>query len=450
MKGDQVELLIHNGLIVTMDPQRRIIEQGGLVIKGDRIIDVGRQDEILASYPGLEKFDAKGMAILPGFVNLHTHTVLTVLRGVAEDAGIKSLYEQMFPMTDLMTDQDRYVMALLGSLEALRSGATCIVENFNGMSKIVEAVDRIGTRAVVSEIVCDADLLEIRKGTYRFDPKIGQALLKKGVDLVEKWHGKDNGRILCHLSPHAPDTCSPGLLGEIKALSERLDVGVTLHLAQSPGEVEQVLSREGKRPVEYLESVGLLGPRVIGGHCVHLDQREIESLGKTRTSVSHNAAINARRGWIAPICALKEAGANIGLGSDNMSEDMIEVMRVALMVGRIKTNDGTALQPGDVMEMVTVNGAKALGLEKELGSLEPGKKADLIMIDLNKPHLVPLVNVVANIVHTGMASDVDTVMVDGRILMQGGIVKTVNEKEVMDQAQETTERLWKAFYQRFG
>jgi 5-methylthioadenosine/S-adenosylhomocysteine deaminase len=323
------------------------------------------------------------------------------------------------------------------------------VENLGDSSETVKAIDRIGLRAVVSEYIRDADLLELNKGTYRFDQKIGQEFLDKNVALIEKWHGKDNGRIRCRISPSAPDMCSTWLLKEIKTLSERLEVGITLHLAQNKNEVDQILSREGKRSVEYMEDIGLLGPRVIAAHCSWINKSEIEILGKTRTNISHNAAMNARRGHIAPICALREAGANIGLGSDNMTEDMIEVIRVALMVGRIKTSNATALLPYEVMEMATVNGAKALGLSKEIGSLEPGKKADIIMIDLNKPHLVPLVNIVANIVHNGMASDVDTVIVDGRILMESRQVKTINEGEVMDQAQKTTERLWKRFYERY-
>jgi 5-methylthioadenosine/S-adenosylhomocysteine deaminase len=442
-----MDLLIHNGSIVTMDAKKRIIQQGALVIQGDRILDIGNKTEIIKSYPNFQKMDARGKAIFPGLVNLHTHTILTVLRGVAEDAGLKALFGKMFPMMYVMTGEDMYVMSLLGCIEALKSGATCIVENLGDSSETVKAIDRIGLRAVVSEYIRDVDLLELNKGTYRFDQKIGQEFLKKNVDLIEKWHGKDNGRIRCHLSPSAPDMCSTWLLKEIKTISEKLDVGIALHLAQNKNEVDQILSREGKRSVEYLEEIGLLGPRVIGAHCSWINEREIEILGKTRTNVSHNAAMNARRGHIAPVCALREAGVNIGLGSDNMTEDMIEVIRVALMVGRIKTNNATALLPYDVMEMATINGAKALGLSNEIGSLEVGKKADLIMIDLNKPHLVPLVNIVANIVHNGMASDVDTVMVDGRILMEARQVKTINEMEVMDQAQKITERLWKKFYE---
>jgi 5-methylthioadenosine/S-adenosylhomocysteine deaminase len=444
-----MDLLIHNGLIVTMNPEGKIWGEGALAIKGDRIQDIGPQDNLLKSYPDIPKMDASGKAVLPGFVNLHTHTVLTVLRGVAEDAGIKSIYEQMMPMTDLMTPEDRYTMGLLGSLEALKSGTTTIVDNFSHMADIVPAVDRSGLRAVVSEIVNDADLLEIRKGNYRFETKIGESLLQKNLDLVKKWHGRDNGRILCHFGPHAPDTCSPWLLKEIRSLAEKINVGITIHIAQSPGEVEQVIKREGKRPVEYLDSVGFLGPRVIGGHCVHLSQAEIDILGRTRTHVSHNAAINARRGFIAPIRALKDAGANIGLGSDNMSEDLIEVMRIALMVGRIKTGNYATFMPQDVMEMATQNGAKALGLGKEIGSLEKGKKADIILLDLKKPHLVPLINVMGNIVHTGLSSDVDTVIVDGQILMEGREVKTINEEEVLMRAQKTTERLWEEFFRKY-
>jgi 5-methylthioadenosine/S-adenosylhomocysteine deaminase len=444
-----MDLLIHDGLIVTMNGEGKVWKEGALLIQGDRIGRVGPSDDLLKSHPHVRRMNAQGKAVLPGFVNLHTHTVLTVLRGVAEDAGIKSIYEQMMPMTDLMTPEDRYTMGLLGSLEALKSGTTTIVDNFSHMAEIVPAVDRSGLRAVVSDIVNDADLLEIRRGSYRFDTRIGESLLQKNVDLIEKWHGRDNGRILCHLGPHAPDTCSPWLLKEMRSLAEKMNVGITIHIAQSPGEVEQVIQREGKRPVEYLDSVGFLGPRVIGGHCVHINQAEIEILGRTRTHVSHNAAINARRGFIAPIRALKDAGANVGLGSDNMSEDIFEVMRIALMVGRIKTGNYAAFMPRDVMEMATRNGAKALGLEKDIGSLEEGKKADIILMDLKKPHLVPLVNLFGNIVHTGLASDVDTVIVDGRILMEGRKVTTVNEEEVLARAQKATERLWEEFYRKY-
>ncbi len=444
-----MDWLIHNGIIVTMDVERKIFRQGAIVIKDDRIVDIGHQDDILRSYPDIRKYDAKGKAILPGLVNLHTHTSFTALRGVAEDLGIKSVH-LMGSLQELMTPQDKYVMALLGCLEALKSGTTCIVENSDNMEDIVKAFDLIGVRAVVSQIVRDVDAASWENETYYIDQKMGQELLAKGVDLVEKWHGKDNGRILCQLSPHAPDTCSTPLLKEIKSVAEKLDVRLHMHLSQSPTEVEQVLSREGKRPVEYLASVELLGARLTAAHCVHINQKEIELLGNSKTNIAHLPAINARRSFIAPICALREAGANIGLGTDNMAEDMVEVLRLALLVGRIKTDKFDALLPDDVVEMATTSGAKALGLHKEIGSLEKGKQANIIMIDVNKPHLVPVINVLGNIVHTGMASDVDTVIVGGRILMEGREVKTVDEKGILEEAQKTGERLWGEYYRKYG
>lgn len=444
-----MDLLIHNGFIVTMDAGRKILKQGALVVQGNRILEIGPQEEILKSYPNLKKLDAKEKLILPGLVNSHSHTALSALRGMVEDAGRKALYEIYFPFEQLMSEEDIFVMALLGCVETLKSGTTCLVENYMGISKVVEALDRVGIRAVVSEIVRDVDYLGIKDGTYRFDPKIGEALLRKGVDLVEKWHGKGNGRILGLLSPHAPDMCSAGLLREIKALSGKMDVGVHTHLCQSLVEVEQVVRREGKRPVQYLAEVGLLGPRVTGAHCFWADEKEVEILGQTRTNVAHCSGIAARRGYAPPIWALKQAGANIGLGSDNMTGDMVEAMRLALMIARIKTGDSTVLPAMEILEMATMNGAKTVGLDKEIGSLEKGKKADLIMLDLKKPHLVPVIDAVTDIVHYGLASDVDTVIVDGRILMEGREVKTVNETEVMEQAQKTTERLWAEFNRKY-
>ncbi len=444
-----MDFLIHNGIILTMDPRRKLLNPGALVLRGDRILDVGPEGEILKSYPESKKLDAGGKAILPGLVNSHSHTALSVLRGMVEDGGRQTLYKIYFPFEQLMSEEDILVMALLGCLETLKAGTTCLVENYMGISRVVEAIDRVGFRAVVSEIVRDVDYLGIKDGTYRFDPKIGEGLLKKGVDLVEKWHGKGDGRIRCLLSPHAPDMCSPRLLREIRALAEKMDVGVHTHLSQSLVEVEQVVSREAKRPVQYLEEIGLLGPRVTGAHCFWVDEKEVEILGRTHTNVAHCSGIAARRGYAPPIWALKQAGANVVLGTDNMTGDMVEAMRLALMIGRIKTGESTVLPSMEILEMATLNGARAVGLEKEIGSLEKGKKADLILLDLKKPHLVPVIDAAADIVHYGISSDVDTVIVGGRILMEGREVKTLNETEVMQQAQRTTERLWAEFKRKY-
>jgi 5-methylthioadenosine/S-adenosylhomocysteine deaminase len=442
-----MELVIYNGVIVTVDASKTILTPGALVIKDDRILDIGAQENIIPIYPDYEQYDAQGKLILPGFVNSHSHTALSVQRGMVEDAGRRALYEIYFPFRELLTEEDYYTMALLGAVETLKSGTTCLAENHTNISRVIEALNQVGLRIVASEIIRDVDYLGIKDGIYRFDSKIGDGMLRKGVDLVEKWHGKENGRITCQLSPHGTDMCSAGLLKEIRSLSEKLHVGVHLHISQSSVEVEQVISREGKRPVEYLEEVGLLGPDVIGAHCFFVDKNEIEILGKTLTNIAHCSGIAARRGYAPPIWALKQAGCNICIGTDNMTGDMVEAMRLALMIARIKTADGTVFPPSEIIEMATIQGARALNLGEEIGSLEKGKKADLVMIDLQKAHLVPVINVLGNLVHYGLASDVDTVMVGGRFLMEKGRVTTVDEREVMAQAQKTAERLWEKFYQ---
>lgn len=442
-------MLIYNGLIVTMDADRRIWQPGAVVIREGRILDLGPQDNILIAYADVAKLDAGGKAVLPGLVNIHSHTAMSALRGMTEDLGRRSLYDVYTPFTELMTREDIFLMGRLGCLETLKSGTTCLVENYSDISTVVEALDQIGIRAVVSEIVRDADFLELRNRNYRFDPKTGEKLLQQGVDLIEKWHGKHNGRILCQMSAHAPDLCSAGLLRQIRALAEKYDVGVHFHLSQNPGEVEQVLTREGKRPAEYLESVGLVGPRVIAAHCFLSDEREVEILGGSRTNVAHCSGIAARRAYAPPIWDLKQAGANITLGSDNMTGDMVEAMRLALVIARVKTGIDTALSSMEVLEAATINGAKALGLDKEIGSLEKGKKADIIMLDLKKAHLTPVVDAVTDFVHYGISSDVDTVIVDGCVLMEERQVKSVNEEAVLEQAQKTGERLWEEYRRKY-
>jgi 5-methylthioadenosine/S-adenosylhomocysteine deaminase len=444
-----MDMLIYNGLIVTMDADRKIWQQGAVVIREGRILDIGPQDNILNAYADVEKVDAKGKAVLPGLVNIHSHTAMSALRGMTEDLGRRSLYDVYTPFTELMTREDIFLMSRLGCLETLKSGTTCLVENYSDISTVVEALDQIGIRAMVSEIVRDADFLELKNRNYCFDPRIGEKFLQQGVDLIEKWHGKHNGRILCQMSAHAPDLCSANLLKQIRVLAEKYDVGVHFHLSQNPGEVEQVLKREGKKPAEYLESVGLVGPRVIAAHCFLSDQQEVEILGRSRTNIAHCSGIAGRRAYAPPIWDLKQAGANITLGSDNMTGDMVEAMRLALVIARVKTGIDTAMSSMEVLEAATINGAKALGLDKEIGSLEKGKKADIIMVDLKKAHLIPVVNAVTDLVHYGISSDVDTVIVDGCVLMEDRQVKTVNEAEILEQAQKTGERLWEKYRQKY-
>ncbi len=441
--------IIAGGTIVTGDAARNVITDGAVAIEGPRIAAVGKSDDLRARYPGYALIRANSKVVLPGLANMHTHTVLTVLRGVAEDVGGSSVYGYMVPMALIMTDEERQAMAALGCLEAIRSGNTTLLETYRFLPGYAAAMAESGLRLVLSESTSDANLYKTRDGAYEHSPEVGEPFLRRTVDLIERWHGHDDGRITCQVAAHAPDTCSPDYLGKLLDLAEKYDVGRTIHLAQSAPEVEHIKGVHGCTSVEYLRRHDWLDSRLVGGHCTFFEGDDVDVFAASGAHVSHNAAINARRGNIAPVPELSERGTNIAMGSDNMSEDMIEVMRVGLMVNRIRRRDRTTPTPDDVLDWATMGGARALDRAGELGSIEPGKRADLIIVDTDKPHLVPMVNPVSCIVHNAHAADVDTVIVDGRALMRNRQVLTMDETEVKRRAQQVTETLWDRFQQTY-
>jgi 5-methylthioadenosine/S-adenosylhomocysteine deaminase len=446
-----IMLILDRCGIVVGDRERTVHNDGiAIAVDGDRIAAIGTSDEIRARYSDAEVLDMWGKIAFPGFVNTHTHTVLTGLRGLAEDQGPHSLYGQMYPMKSIITDEHRYALGMLGAVDSLRSGTTTLVENYQGATAVAPAVQKLGIRAVLSDTANDAVMVAIRRGRYEFSAEQGEAQLQAGVSLVEKWHGAENGRITCQLSAHAPDTCSREFTERIVRLAEQYDVGLHVHCAQTPQEVEQVRARENQTPVEFLESTGYLGPRTIAAHCVHLTPTDLQTLGRTRTNIAHNSLINARRGKWAPAMHLEAAGANIGLGSDNMHEDMVAVVRSALVMNRVREGSGTTPDSYHVLDWLTMGGARALGMEREIGSLEVGKKADIVLVDFRQPHLQPLIDPVVNFVHNGMARDVDTVLVDGEIVVCDGHTVMVDEQEAIDHANEMATDFWRRFESEFG
>ena len=290
---------------------------------------------------------------------------------------------------------------------------------------------------------------KLRDGVYEFDEGRADAGLQRSADLVESWHGRENGRVNCFLAPHAPETCSPYLLRRTRELAERLGVGYTIHLSQSHQEIEAVMAVRGVSPTHYLFSNDFLGPDLLAAHCRYVNSAEIALLGQTGVKITNNAAIAARRGAAAPIQELMAAGCVIGMGSDNMAEDMVEVMRAGLFLERVRRNDEVYPQPEDVLEWATLGGARALGMADITGSLEVGKKADLFVVDLMRPHLVPSLRVVSAFVHNGQPADITSVMVDGAWVMRDGNVLTIDEEDVVRRAEAVGHASWRRLLERY-
>jgi 5-methylthioadenosine/S-adenosylhomocysteine deaminase len=427
-----------------MDPARQVLTDGALVYEGGRIVWLGPARELPQLYRHAPSTSLSGRVILPGFVNLHTHAALVILRGIGDDLGVAPAYSPKVPQGVFLSPEDVYCFSLLGGLEALRFGTTCIVDNYIYADQVAQALAELGLRAVVSERLHDADLFLVPEGRYEFETARGAALLARNLDLIAKWEGAAGGRIHTRLGPHAPDTCSPAYLEQIRQAGEQAHVGYVTHLAQSRREVAQIAARAGQSPAAHLETLGLLGPQMIAGHCIYIEEDDKQRLAQTQTQVVHLSGSNAKGGMMAPIRDLRDGGVNIGLGTDNMAGDMIEVMRLAVCIARMRGEDNQALWALDALEMATLGGARALGMEAEIGSLEVGKRADLVVIDFRQPHLMPVFDPVANLIHNGLGSDVEQVYVDGELLVENGRFRQIEAGPVMAEAQARATTLWAA------
>ncbi|MGC8817331.1 MAG: amidohydrolase family protein [Candidatus Hadarchaeum sp.] len=427
-----VDILVRGGILVTMDPNRRVIKQGSVAIDGDRIVAVGEEIGEKAD----KVIDARGKAILPGLINGHTHLAMALLRGYADDMPLdKWLSEKIWPMEKMMRPRDCYVGSLLGSLEMIKSGTTCFADNYFHMDQVARAVKKAGLRGVLSYGMIDRGNRQKMKEEIRI-----------GRSFVKSFQGKAQGRILTMFGPHAPYTCSTECLLKVKELAKRFGVGIHIHVAESREEVKLTVENYGKRPVEYLDSIGFLGPEVLAAHCVWLTEKEIEMLRTKEVKPVHNPASNLKMGsGIAPVPEMLSAGIPVALGTDgaasNNSLDMFKEMKLAALLGKVRKLDPTTMPAMKALEMATINGATALGLSNEIGSVEVGKRADLITVDLKRSHLTPMYDVVSHLVYSANGGDVDTVIVDGKILMEGGKVLTLDEEKVLELAQRTSDDL---------
>jgi len=444
-------VIIHNATIVTADEAGAIHYDAALVVHERRIAAIGPTAELLARYPEAERVDGRGRALLPGFANTHTHFPRTLARGIYEDlspphrppftGGLSPL-----PLPQLTADEQQ-VMVQLGALEAIRSGTTLALEEGVGIDGYAGALLDTGLRLLLCERAWDRANASVgQAGPFEQDPALAEAGTARIEELHARWQGKGDGRISVGLGAWAPDMCSPALLGRLRKLQSELDAVATIHLNQIWGEVAAVREQRGVLPTEYLARAGFLSDRLVAAHCRCMTPEEEQMLGAARSAVAFNSAIAARRGLSPRIAELERAGCLITLGTDNMAEDMVEVVRTALFMERVRRQDGRRPTPEEALVWATRNGYRALGIA-DGGWLAPGNLADLILVDLRKPHLTPALRIVSCFVHQGQASDVEAVMVDGRWLMRDRRVLTLDEAAVTREADRIARAAWRRLFE---
>jgi 5-methylthioadenosine/S-adenosylhomocysteine deaminase len=427
-------LIIKGGTIITVDSADRVL-RADLVISGGRIARIV-EGGLEPQPEGAEVIDASGRAVLPGFVQTHVHLCQTIMRGYGDDLGLLDwLRERIWPMEAAHTPESIYASARLGIAELMLGGTTAALtmETVRHTRQVLRAVQESGFRAVVGKCMMDqgrgvpAELVE------RTDESLEESLA-----LFEEWHGRDHGRIRCCLAPRFALSCSPKLLKEVARLSSEHGLIIHTHASESREEVQAVRQQTGRDNIEYLDAMGLLGPRTVLAHCVWATDGEIELICSRGASVAHCPSSNLKLGsGIARVAEMMERGVRVSLGADgapcNNRLDMFTEMRAAGLLQKIRLGPG-AMPANRLLRMATIEGARALGLDGEIGSIEEGKLADLVILRLDRPHLVPRPDLISTIVYSAEASDVETVMIEGNVVVRGGRLLAMDQQEVLEAA----------------
>ena len=435
------DLLIRDALILTLDSDDRILANGTVAIAGDRIVGVGAAGGEGVRWRPERTIDARGNLLMPGLVNTHNHSPLMIVRGMVEDRGFAPAYLEGVPQGDALGYEEVLALARLGVYETVAAGATTMVDYYRHPGALAEAAAEIGVRAVLCGRIMDTASAGLDAGRRRHDPAVGAAMLEESLDLISRWNGKADGRLRCDLAPHAPDTCGPETLTRVAAEAVRRGCLVHTHLCQSRQEVDYVRERDGRSPVETMAAAGLLHDRLIAAHCIHMTDADIERAGAAGIAVAHSPVGNLASGRAAPILALEAAGARITLCTDTKSGDLFEAMRAAVASARIRGAEFEPKAP-DVLRWATNGGASALRLGEDVGCVAPGRKADLILLDRTHPNLAPVIDGIGIVVHSGRGSNVDTVIVDGHVLIERGRAVAFDGDEIVGTAQAVAERLW--------
>ena len=430
-------ILIRNGTLVTMDPSNTIVRSNLLVADG-RIVEIGDTKQTAAT-----EIDATDCAVIPGFVQTHIHLCQTIFRGAADDlALIDWLKQRVWPMEAAHTPASIDASARLGIAELIKGGTTCALtmETVNHTAEVFKVVEESGFRATVGKCMMDKGD-EVPAALHERTTNS----IEESLALLEEWHGKADGRIRYCFAPRFAISCTRELLEQVAGLARTRGVMVHTHASENRTECELVEQESGLRNIIYLDSLGLTGRHVALAHCVHLSSGEIETLKTSGTNVVHCPSSNLKLGsGIAPIAKLLEEGISVSLGADgaacNNRLDMFTEMRTAALLQKA-LHGPEALPARRVLRMATLDGARAMGLDSEIGSLEVGKRADISVVRLDRLHATPINDVVSTLVYSAEAGDVDTVIIDGQLVMREGELLTMNEKETRRMAALEGEKL---------
>jgi 5-methylthioadenosine/S-adenosylhomocysteine deaminase len=435
-------VLIKDATIITLEDANRVFE-GSVAIDRGRIVAVEPSATAIFDIAFDDVIDGRGCALLPGFIQTHIHLCQTLFRGAADDLElIDWLKQRVWPMEAAHTPESLYASARLGVAELIKGGTTCALtmETVNHTDSVFRAVEESGFRATVGKCMMDQGDDAPEALIEETEDSIAESL-----DLLERWNGQADGRIRYCFAPRFALSCTRELLERVANLSRELGVMVHTHASENRDEIAMVERATGRRNIEYLRDVGLTAPHVVLAHCVHIDDDEIEILRSTGANVAHCPSSNLKlASGVARVSEMLDRGVSVSLGADgapcNNRLDMFTEMRTAALLQKV-LRGSRALPALTALRMATTGAARALGLADQIGSVEVGKRADLQLVNLSRLHTTPLPDPISTIVYAAEASDVETVIIDGRIVMRDGELLTLNEQDVIAEARGQSQRL---------
>jgi 5-methylthioadenosine/S-adenosylhomocysteine deaminase len=424
------------------------IRDGAVVITDGQITAVGKTEDILKSNPQNDVvIDGTHSIVIPGLVSGHTHITGAFLRGLTEDMD-NHFYGFALPMEDFLTDDISHSINVLGAIECVKYGVTCINDIYHYSDSMARGVSEVGLRGVIAHKIFDVTLRNLQNDDYSRNEELGYQRLKTNIKLIDDWHGKGEGKITCRIGTHATDTCSTELLKTAKAEAVKRGVGIHIHVAQSEREVAHIKRTHGKTSVEYLDGLGFFDENVLAGHLLLANEQDLDIIRQRGTAVGHCPVIYGKVGAYPMLEMMLAKGIPVGLGVDWLSMDMWENMRQGIAInrildhGRLLDSGKVGMDASTVFGLATMGSARALRMDQSIGSIKPGKKADVTIIDRNNAHMTPLRNPLQNLVYYANGGDVRTVIIDGRIVVEDGVVKTVDEQGAVEAAQQAAEQVW--------